>query len=212
MGAASETCATAMLDSTLKPKIQPALDRLAAAIAGAGITANQVTYAGFAIGVAAAGAIALGWFFLGLVLLLASRLCDGLDGPVARVTGKTDYGGYIDIVLDFAFYGAIPIGFVLADPLANAVAGAVLVLSFYVNGASFLAYAIMAERHGQESESHGEKSIFFTTGLAEATETIAVFVLMCLFPAWFPVLAWVFAAICFYTALSRIVMASLTLH
>lgn len=212
MGAASETCATAMLDSTLKPKIQPALDRLAAAIAGAGITANQVTYAGFAIGVAAAGVIALGWFVLGLVLLLASRLCDGLDGPVARVTGKTDYGGYIDIVLDFAFYGVIPIGFVLADPSANAVAGAALVLSFYINGASFLAYAIMAERHGRESESHGEKSIFFTTGLAEATETIAVFVLMCLFPAWFPVLACVFAAICFYTALSRIVLASRTLH
>lgn len=200
-----------MLDATLKPKIQPALDRLAAAIAGAGITANQVTYAGFAIGVASAATIAFGWFGLGLVLLLASRLCDGLDGSVARVSGKTDYGGYIDIVLDFAFYGIIPIGFVLADPSANAVAGAALILSFYVNGASFLAYAIMAERHGIEGETHGEKSIFFTTGLAEATETIAVFVLMCLLPAWFPVLAWLFAAICLYTAISRIVLASKTL-
>ena len=91
-------------------------------------------------------------------------------------------------------------------------AGAVLVFSFYVNGASFLAYAIMAERHGLSSESHGEKSIFFTTGLAEATETIAVFVLMCLVPHWFAAIAWVFAAICLYTAVSRIALASRTLR
>lgn len=201
-----------MLDSTLRPKLDPVLERLAAAIARAGVTANQVTWAGLAIGVAAAGAIAVQWYWLGLLLVLASRLCDGLDGPVARITGKSDYGGFLDIVLDFAFYGLIPIGFVLADPQANAVAGAVLVLSFYVNGASFLAYAIMAERHGLEGESHGEKSIFFTTGLAEATETLAVFVLMCLVPGWFAVIAWIFAAICFYTALSRIVMASGTLR
>ena len=200
-----------MLDNTLRPKIDPLLERLARQIARGGITANQVTWAGLAIGVAAAGSIAAQWYWLGLALILFSRLCDGLDGPVARVTGKTDYGGYLDIVLDFAFYGLIPVGFVLADPAANAVAGAVLVLSFYVNGASFLAYAIMAERQGLESESHGDKSIFFTTGLAEATETLAVFVSMCLFPAWFPVLAWVFAVICFYTALSRIVLASRTL-
>ncbi|WP_306119997.1 MULTISPECIES: CDP-alcohol phosphatidyltransferase family protein [unclassified Roseitalea] len=201
-----------MLDAALRPKIDPAMNRLAAHLARAGITANQVTIAGLVIGLCAAAAIALHWFWLGLVLVLASRLCDGLDGPLARLRGKTDYGGYLDIVLDFAFYGAIPVGFVFADPAANAVPGAVLVLSFYVNGASFLAYAIMAERHGLTSERHGDKSIFFTTGLAEATETIAVFVLMCLFPAWFPAIAWVFAAICLYTALSRIVLASRTLR
>lgn len=201
-----------MLDNTLRPKIDPLLERLARQIARGGIAANQLTWTGLAIGIAAAGAIAVQWYWLGLVLALLSRLCDGLDGPVARLTGKTDYGGYLDIVLDFAFYGVIPVGFVLADPAANAVAGAVLVLSFYVNGASFLAYAIMAERQDLESESHGDKSIFFTTGLAEATETIGMFVLMCLLPGWFPALAWLFAAICFYTAVSRIVLASKTLR
>lgn len=201
-----------MFDSTLRPRLDPVLDRLAARLARAGATADQVTIAGLVLGVAAAGAIALHWFWLGLALILVSRLCDGLDGAVARITGKTDFGGYLDIVLDFAFYGIVPIGFVLADPGANAVAGAVLVFSFYVNGASFLAYAIMAERHGLTAQSHGEKSIFFTTGLAEATETIAVFVLMCLLPQWFAPIAWIFAAVCLYTALSRIVLASRTLR
>ena len=83
-----------------------------------------------------------------------------------------------------------------------------LIFSFYVNGASFLAYSTLAEKRKLSSTMHAAaKSIYFTTGLAEATETLAVFVLACLFPAWFPVLAWIFAAICFYTTLARIVQA-----
>ena len=128
----------------------------------------------------AAAAIAGQWYLAGLVLILASRIGDGLDGAVAKISGKTDLGGYLDIVLDFLVYGAVPIGFVLADPAANAVAGAVLLFSFYVNGASFLAYAAIAEKRKLTTAVRGPKSLFFTTGLAEATETIAVFCAFCL--------------------------------
>ena len=96
----------------------------------------------------------------------------------------------------------------LADPAANAVAGAVLVFSFYVNGASFLAFAAIAAKRNMASQARGPKSLFFTTGLAEATETIAVFAAFCLVPQWFPELAYAFAALTFYTALSRIVLAA----
>ena len=194
-----------MLDGAVRVKLEPWIDALAPAVARTGVSANAITVIALVVGAAAAGAIACHFFIAGAVLLLVSRLLDGLDGAVARVNGRTDYGGYLDIVLDFAFYGLIPLGFVLADPDANAVAGAVLILSFYVNGASFLAFAIMAEKHKLKTRARGEKSFFFSTGLAEATETIAVFVLACLFPGWFAVIAYVFAAICFYTALSRIV-------
>ncbi|MFZ2099838.1 MAG: CDP-alcohol phosphatidyltransferase family protein [Oricola sp.] len=194
-----------MLDGAVRARIQPAIDAFGRAIARTGVSANAVTVFAFLLGIAAAGLIALDAYVFGMVVLLASRLCDGLDGAVARVNGKTDFGGYLDIVLDFGVYGAIPVGFALADPAMNAVAAAILVLSFYVNGASFLAFAIMAEKHGLSTNQRGEKSFFFTTGLAEATETIAVFILACLFPQWFPWLAGAFAAICFYTALSRIV-------
>jgi len=195
-----------MLDGAVRERIQPLIDAAGRAIARTGATANTVTVTALLLGVAAAGLIALQWYLAGMIVLLASRLCDGLDGAVARVNGKTDFGGFLDIVLDFSVYGIIPLGFVIADPAANAIAGAALIFSFYVNGASFLAFAIMAEKHGMTTDQRGEKSLFFTTGLAEATETIAVFVAACLFPGWFPVLAWVFAAICLYTALSRIVM------
>ena len=126
---------------------------------------------------------------------------------MARATEKTDRGGFLDIVLDFAFYGLIPLGFVIADPAANAVAGATLLFSFYVNGASFLAYAIMAERHGLSSEARGEKSLYFTSGLAEATETILVFVLFCVLPGYFAWIAYVFAALTLVTAVARIALA-----
>ncbi len=196
-----------MLDGVLKKQIEPALDAAGRRLAAGGVTADAVTLAGAATGLAAAAAIALHLWWVGLVLLLVSRLADGLDGAVARASRKTDFGGYLDIVLDFLFYGAIPAAFVIADPAANGIAGAVLLLSFYFNGATFLAYSALAERHGRKTAQRGEKSIYFTTGLAEATETLAVFVLACLVPAWFPGIAWIFAAVCFYTAVSRIVLA-----
>ncbi len=196
-----------MMDGWARRRLDPPLDSLGERLAKAGISANAVTIIACIIGLAAAAAIAAGLFWLGLALLLVSRLGDGLDGAVAKVNGGTDLGGYLDIVLDFLFYGAIPVGFVLADPSANAIAGAVLVFSFYVNGSSFLAYAIMAERRKLATDARGAKSLFFTTGLAEASETIAVFVAFCLFPDWFPLLAYAFAAFTFYTALSRMVLA-----
>lgn len=159
----------------------------------------------------AAAAIMLGQYGAGLALILASRLCDGLDGAVARHTRKTDRGGYLDIVLDFAFYGAVPLAFVLARPEDNAVAGAVLLASFYLNGSSFLAFAVMAEKRGLApdagSAARGAKSLYFTTGLAEATETIAVFCLFCLLPGAFPIVAYLFAALCVATAAARIALA-----
>ncbi len=196
-----------MLDGTAKALIDPYLTRMGNGLARVGVSADMVTWAGFIVGAAAGLAIGLNYYLVGLVLLMFSRLADGLDGAVARATRKTDLGGYLDIVLDFAFYGLIPLGFVFANPDANAVAGAVLLFSFYVNGSSFLAYAIIAEKRGLETDQRGSKSLYFTTGLAEATETLAVFVACCLWPAAFPTIAWIFAVICFYTAASRIVLA-----
>lgn len=196
-----------MLDGKVREIIDPALDRMGKVLAARGISANFVTGAGLAIGLAAALAIAFEAYLTGLVVLLISRLADGLDGAVARHSQKTDLGGYLDIVSDFIFYGAIPLGFVFADPAANAVAGAVLIFSFYVNGSSFLAFAIMAEKQGLTTQTRGSKSLYFTTGLAEATETIAVFCAFCLFPTAFAPIATVFAAICFVTAGARVLLA-----
>ena len=196
-----------MLDGALKRRLDPALDAAGAALAARGVSANAVTVAALVLGLAAAALIVGGQTVAALVVLLASRLLDGLDGAVARHTRPTDFGGFLDIVLDFVFYGAIPLAFVILDPAANAIAGAALIFSFYVNGASFLAYAVVAEKRGLSSEARGKKSIYFTTGLAEAAETFAAFAIMCLWPAWFPAVAFLFAGVCLYTAFARIMLA-----
>ena len=142
------------------------------------------------------------------LLILLNRLADGLDGAIARANRRTDLGGYMDIVFDFLFYGAVPLAFVLSRPSeANAVAGAVLLFSFYANGAAFLTFAIMAEKRGIETSAQGLKSLFYLGGLAEGGETILVFVLFCLLPAYFPHIALAFAAICFISAAARIVFS-----
>lgn len=196
-----------MLDGHFRKRLDPWLDRAGRSLAVRGIGANAATITGFLIGLMAAIAIVLDAYAWAFVLIGVSRICDGLDGAVARATQQTDFGGLLDIVLDFAFYGLIPFAFILADPYENGVAGGLLLLSFYINGSSFLAFSIMAEKRGLATDVRGTKSLYFTTGLAEATETIAVFLAFCLFPQWFSEIAIIFAFVCFYTALSRIVLA-----
>ena len=196
-----------MLDRFARQLIDPPLNRLGKSLASAGATADSVTLVGLGLGLLAAVMIAFGAYTLALVPLLASRVADGLDGAVARATRKTDFGGYLDIAADFLFYGAIPFAFVLADPAANGVAGAFLLTSFYFNGTSFLGYAILAEKHGDKTDAQGQKSLYYSNGILEGTETIAFFVLLCLVPNYFAPLAWVFGTLCFATATLRIYAA-----
>ena len=191
-----------MFDSRLRPLIDPPLNRLGRAIAGLGIGADAVTLLGIAVGLAAGLAIADGLFLVGLVLILLNRLLDGLDGAVARATRLSDFGGYLDIVADYAFYVAVPLGFGFAAQ-ANLAYALVLVASFTLTGISFLSFAVIAAKRGLQTDAHGKKSFFYNTGLAEGAETIIAFVLMCLFPTAFPVIAAIFAGLCVVTAIQR---------
>lgn len=195
-----------MLDAKLRPLIDPPLNALGRALAGAGVTANALTFTGLALGLGGAAAIALGHIGWGLALILANRLLDGLDGAVARARGPSDLGGYFDIVADFAFYVAVPVGFGILAP-ANTLPALVLVASFVLTGVSFLAFAVIAGKRGATTEAHGKKSFFYSTGLAEGTETILVFIAMCLFPAWFGPIAYAYAALCALTVVQRSAMA-----
>jgi len=191
--------------------IDPALGAAGKRLAALGVTADAVTLAGLGLGLVAAAVIAAGGAgWVAALPLLAGRVADGLDGAVARARGKSDFGGYLDIVCDFVFYAAIPMAFVLRDPAANGVAGAFLLASFYVNGATFLGYAVLAEKRGMETRSRGEKSLYFTAGLLEGTETIAFFLLICLLPTAFAPLAWGFGALCLVTAGARVWLARRT--
>lgn len=202
-----------MLDRFIRPLIDPPLDAAARRLVRAGAQADGVTLFGMGLGFAGFVAVALGAYGTGLFFLLANRLCDGLDGAVARARaseglpgGPTDFGGYLDIVGDFALWALLPLGFALADP-AHSLGALVLLASFILSGTSFLAHAILAAKRGVETEARGRKSFFHLGGLTEGTETIAFFILVLLRPDLFGLLAPVFAALATLTGVFRVLEA-----
>ena len=196
-----------MFDAALRPHINKPLAVVAKKAVALGIGANTVTVAGFALGIAAAGLVAAQLYWIALGVLLLSRVLDGLDGAIARETKLTDLGGYLDITLDFIFYASMVFAFALADPAANALAAAFLTTSFMAPAATFLAYAIFAQKHGITTEIRGAKSLYYLGGLTEGFETILALCLMCAFPAWFPVFAVVYGLMCWITGGTRIAVA-----
>ena len=196
-----------MFDAVIRPHIDKPLARVATHLVRWQISANSVTAMGFLLGMGAAGLIASGQFVPGLVLFLVSRVLDGLDGAVARQTRLTDLGGYLDITLDFIVYASMVMAFALADPARNALAAAFLTTSFMAPAATFLAYAIFAAKRGITTEIRGRKSMYYLGGLTEGFETILTLSLMCLQPYWFPVIAIVYALMCWITGGTRIAAA-----
>ncbi|MDX2222175.1 MAG: CDP-alcohol phosphatidyltransferase family protein [Rhodospirillaceae bacterium] len=195
-----------MLDPVMMRLVAPPLKAVARELAARGVRADHITVTGFALGCVGAGFIASGLFGWGLAFIALNRLCDGLDGAVARLTARTDFGGFLDIVLDFVFYGLVPLAFAVADR-GNALVAAALSASFMASGGSFLAFAAIASKRGLSADSHGPKSFFYARGLAEGTETFAFFALVCLVPAWFAPAGVAFAALCWLTAIQRVAMA-----
>lgn len=192
-----------MIDALILPVQSRILGVPARSLARRGISADAITVTGFAVGLLAVAALAAGAPVLALLLLALNRLADGLDGALARINGPTERGAFLDIAFDFVFYALFPLGFALADPARNALPAAVLIAAFVGTGSSFLAFASIAARTGKHSAAYPTKGIYYLGGLAEGTETIAVFVAMCLWPAVFPTLAYLFAAACAVTTLGR---------
>lgn len=195
---------TTMLDRYAGALIKPVVDAVGRQLARVGVTANQLTVTGFLIGLIAAFLIASNAYLVGAMAILISRSCDALDGAVARGNAPTDRGGFLDIALDFLFYASIPLAFAVADPTRNALAAATLLAAFVGTASSFLAFAVMAAKRGMHSTAYPDKSFYFLGGLAEATETLALFIAMCVWPQHFSVLAYAFSAACLITIATRI--------
>lgn len=200
-----------MLDKYIVPIIKPPLRSAADRLAAKGITADQTSCIGFTLGLLTIPLVAMGLSLLALVFLLINRIADGIDGELARLQEPTDAGGFLDITLDFVFYASFPIGFALANPTVNALPAAVLIASFVGTGSSFLAFSSMAEKQNIDHPDFAYKGFYYLNGLAEGTETIICFCLMCLFPNHFATIAWIFTIVCVITTINRIYFGYRTL-
>lgn len=197
-----------MFDSRLRPIIDPPLKRAASFLAQRHIDANSLTWLGFAVGIAAAFLVAFEHYLLALFAILLNRLADGLDGALARARDTvSDYGAYLDIVLDMIFYGAVIFAFAAVHPGDNGFPAAFLLAGFMATCSSFLGFAAIAATRGMTEEMQGHKSIYYLAGLAEGAETIGFFALMCLFPGAFSLFALIFGLLCFATAAGRLSQA-----
>lgn len=193
-----------MLDAKVLDAVRDHLESFADQLESRGIQANQVTWAGFAIGISALPLVAVGAELLAIPAILINRIADGLDGVLARRQGATDAGAFLDIVLDFIFYASIPVGFALQNPEQNGIAAVLLLFGFIGTASSFLAFAILAQKRALKSLMFPRKGFYYLGGLTEATETISLFLICCLFPSLFPMLATLFALLCLVTTGMRI--------
>ena len=194
-----------MLDKFVTPIIKPLLTPVVMLINKSGITANQLTVFGFLVGMFAVPLLAFEMWYGALIAIALNRILDGLDGALARYANQSSSaGGFLDITLDFLFYAAIPLGFILANPAQNAIAGAILLATFIGTGSSFLAFAIAAEKFKLDKPQFKYKSFYYLNGLTEGTETIALFVAFCVWPQHFAIMASLFAAACAITIFTRI--------
>ncbi len=194
-----------MLDKAFLKFTKPFVDAVALRLSKQGVVADQLTFIGFGFGMVAAGLITLSHPMLAIVPIVLGRMCDGLDGAVARLTrSQTDRGAFLDIALDFVFYASVPLAFVITDAAHNGLAGAVLLAAFITTGTSFLAYAAIAAKRGEQSTDYPTKGIYYLGGLTEGSETIALFLAFCIWPQAFSPLAYVYAILCIFTTITRI--------
>jgi phosphatidylglycerophosphate synthase len=194
-----------MIDRYALPLLRPLFQGAAERLSRLGINANQVTLTGFALGLLAALLVAVGFAGAAIVPLVAGRALDGVDGALARLSGETDRGAFLDISLDFIFYGAMPLAFAVHDPDANALAAATLLAAFVGTGTSFLAFSALAGKRGLKSAAYPDKAIYYLGGLAEGGETLVCLLAMCWWPQAFAMIAYGFAALCAITTLTRLV-------
>ncbi len=182
-----------------------------AAAVGSWCSPLTITLLALLAGIASAVAAAFAVWSVALLLWLLNRILDGFDGTLARVQRRqSDLGGYLDIVLDFVVYAAVPLGIAIAlDSRATWLALAVLQATFFVNSASWMYLAAVLERRGQGAASRGEMTtVTMPRGLVAGTETVIFFTLFLIWPAHFVALAAIMAAGVAVGIMQRIVWAA----
>jgi phosphatidylglycerophosphate synthase len=198
-----------MLDQALRARLGPTLDRAARRLAARGISAGALTAVGLLVGLGACVCVAIGLWRAALALWLLNRLLDGLDGPVARRHHVTELGGLLDFVADFIVYSGFVVGVAVAHPDAR-LACVALLAAYLVNIVALLSFSSVIERRGLPLGD--ERSLRLLPGLAEGTETIVVYMLFCLLPAYSAEIAWAFAGVVAVTAGQRVQQAVTTLN
>lgn len=132
----------------------------------------------FLTGLSVVVLVLVGNYHAALICWILSRFFDGLDGYVARDTGRTtDIGAFLDIVGDFTIYSIIVVVLTWVGRTSEAVVllGLLILASFYVNAISWSFLSTLLTQR-----SLGDTTM--PRGLVEGFETVIFYSLFLLFP------------------------------
>ena len=169
------------------------------------IRPQAITLIALVVGLTAAFVAARGWYLWALALWLLNRSLDGLDGLLARLHNRqSDFGGYLDILVDFVIYAALPIGLVLSNPtLDRYLALAFMLGVFYINSASWMYLAAILEKH-HAREPETATTIVMPAGLIGGFETILAYGIFLLFPDAMALMFSIFSGLVVVTIIQRL--------
>ena len=193
-----------MLDNKANQFFKPILERLSFFLLKFNFLPNQLTFLGLIVGLLCFLFLAAGLVYLAFIFFILNRIIDGIDGTMARLTKTTDLGGYYDIIFDFFIYALIPFGFILFDE-KNYLSMSLLLMSFMGTCSTFLTTALVFEKKKIKAKTISKKSFYYSNGLVEGTETIILFSLMFLFNHIASLIAWIFAILCIFTSIIRVI-------
>lgn len=195
-----------MFDAPVRRLVARVLAGPARALSRIGVTPNALSCTAALLGVGAAWLVASTHTYLGLVLWLVSRILDGMDGVLARESGRASaFGGYLDITLDMLAYSAMVLGFAAIHPTGGWVWSAILVGYLLVTTTTLALSSILEKQ--QAHIANNDRSLQFTPGFAEAGETTFVYVLLVLLPSLSTAIGWTWVAVCAATVVQRTLLA-----
>ncbi len=169
-------------------------------------SANHLTIFGFFIGLLMSICIFFELYFYALLFLIINRICDGLDGVIARMTLPSPLGAYLDITADFIIYSIFVLAFGLQDQ-SNLTVSMFLLFSYICTGTTFLAQAALQPQIDQYSEENDQeipKGFIYASGLIEGTETIVFMFITLIIPNAFKFFGFIFGILCLFTAIARV--------
>lgn len=126
-----------MLRRLIYPKVEPVLNGVARFLLEKKFTPNQLTLAGLGLNVLAGWFYGIGLFFLGGIVTLLAGLGDLLDGPLARLGGKTSpFGAFLDSTVDrysdFFLFGGLVLHFAAVESWGACLASLGIILGSFV--------------------------------------------------------------------------------
>ncbi len=192
-----------MIDPQLNKILKPILGVFVKKLSKLNINPNAISFIGFFFGLCCFYSIANAMFIYAFIFLCLNRLCDGLDGAMARLVGETDLGAFYDIILDFLFYSLFPLSFIILD-LDNTYSICFLLFSFVATQTSFLASAWIIEKNKLSISDGQKKSFFYAGGIAEGFETIICFTMMIFLNEFVNYIAYIFGILCWITFITRV--------